>query len=79
MTTDEATQAKCPVCGSPSLKVGEAVVSYEFMGERAEFSHIHGDVCTACNEVIIDKINADLYTAAAKAFKAEVRNKKLGQ
>lgn len=29
--TDEVTQAKCPVCGSPNLKIGVAVVSYEFM------------------------------------------------
>ena len=33
MTKDEATQAKCPVCGSPSLKVG-AEVSSQFAPVR---------------------------------------------
>jgi HTH-type transcriptional regulator/antitoxin MqsA len=63
---------KCPVCGAAELRHDTRDLNYTYKGETTILSHITGDYCPACAEVILDAEEAERYGQAVNAFHQQV-------
>ena len=62
---------KCGVCGGAELVYGKQFVCHTFNDDTTGIE-VTGWRCPACDEVILDKANGDLYFASLVEQKARV-------
>ena len=65
---------KCHVCGGAELIADTRDVSYMYKGETTVIEDLTGDFCPSCSEIIMDRLNADLYGTAINSFKKQVNS-----
>jgi HTH-type transcriptional regulator/antitoxin MqsA len=46
---------KCPSCGATELIHDTRDLPYVYKGEQPVISHVTGDHCPACGEVVLDR------------------------
>ena len=62
----------CPNCGAAALVKKTRNLPYTYKGESTVIPKVRGDVCTACDEGVLDLDEAARVSAAMMAFNREV-------
>jgi len=63
---------KCPVCGAADLIHDTRDLPYIYKGETTTIPGVTGDFCTACDEVILDRVQGDRFSELVGAFQRQV-------
>ncbi len=63
---------KCPVCGAADLIHDTRDLPYIYKGETTTIPGVTGDFCTACDEVILDRVHGDRFSELVGAFQRQV-------
>jgi len=63
---------KCPVCGAAELIHDTRDLPYTYKGETTMIPGVTGDFCSACDEVILDRVNGDRFSELVGAFQRQV-------
>ena len=63
---------KCPVCGAANLIHDTRDLPYIYKGETTTIPGVTGDFCTACDEVILDRVQGDRFSELVGAFQRQV-------
>lgn len=63
---------KCPICGGAELSHATRDIPYTYKSKATVIKSVEGDFCSACDEVILDRLNGDRYSAEIRAFKRQV-------
>ena len=63
---------KCPSCGATELTHNTRDQPYINKGEQTVISHVTGDHCPACGEVVLDREQGDRHSKLVGAFQRQV-------
>lgn len=63
---------KCPVCGAADLIHDTRDLPYIYKGETTTIPGLTGDFCTACDEVVLDRVQGDRFSELVGAFQRQV-------
>ena len=63
---------KCPVCGAAELIQDTRDLPYTYKGEATIIPAVTGDVCPACDEVVLNREHGDRYSELLGAFQRQV-------
>lgn len=63
---------KCPVCGAADLIHDTRDLPYIYKGETTTIPGVTGDFCTACDEVVLDRVQGDRFSELVGAFQRQV-------
>ncbi len=63
---------KCPTCGQAEMIRDTRPMPYEYKDNRTEISSVTGDYCPACDEVLIDKDDAQRVSETMLAFNRQI-------
>lgn len=63
---------KCPCCGGADLIPDTRAMTYTYKGETTTIQDVTGDFCPACDEVILNRLHGDKYSAAIGKFQRQV-------
>ena len=73
-STHQSKHAKpvCPNCGAHALARKTRALPYVYKGEATIIPKVHGEVCAACGESVLDVKEAARVSAAMLAFNKQV-------
>lgn len=63
---------KCPACGEAELVRRTLDMPYSYKGEKTTIPHVTGNICPACEEVVLDDAEARRVNAAMLDFNKQV-------
>ena len=63
---------KCPCCGGNDLKHDTRDVPYTYKSQKTVIAAVTADYCPDCDEIILNRLHGDAYSAAIGAFHKEV-------